>query len=102
MTGIMIRFYQNQINVVTWCSTTGCGVSYEHLTHSNPMISSFLICFNYQIRRMKEMSCPTSFQNFWSATENNIDIAAYIKKICRDFHVSPVFNWRQNVDLYWE
>ena len=45
------------------------------------------------------MGCPTSFQNFWSAFENNIDIAAY-KKICRDFHVSPVSNWRQKVDLY--
>ena len=43
---------------------------------------------------MKEMSCPTSFQNFWSASENNIDIAAY-RKICKDFHVSQVANWRQ-------
>ena len=36
-----LKFYQNQLNFVTWCSTTGCGVSYEHLSHSNPMISSF-------------------------------------------------------------
>ena len=48
---------------------------------------------------MKEMSCPTSCQNFWSATENNIDIAAY-RKICQDFHVSPVSNWRQRIDVY--
>ena len=40
------------------------------------------------------MSCPTPFQNFWSAFENNIDIAAY-KQIYTDFHVSPVSNWRQ-------
>ena len=32
-----LKFYQNQLNVVTWCSTTGCGVSDEHLSHSNPM-----------------------------------------------------------------
>ena len=40
------------------------------------------------------MSCPASFQHFWSAFEKYIDIAAYTK-ICRDFHVSPVSNWRQ-------
>ena len=37
-----LKFYQNQLNFVTWCSTAGCGVSDEHLLHSNPMISSFL------------------------------------------------------------
>ena len=92
------------MNFVTWCSTTGCGVSCEHLLHSNPMISiffKFIINIYYQIRRLlKEMSCPTYFQNFWSAFENNIDIAAY-RKICRDFNVSPVSNWRQRVED-WE
>ena len=43
------------------------------------------------------MSCPAPFQFFWSAFENNIDIAAY-NKICRDFHVSHVSNWRQRED----
>ena len=90
-----LKFYQNQFNFVTWCSTAGCGVSDEHLTHSNPMIRIY-----YQIRRLlKEASCPTSFQNLWNAFENNKDIAAY-KKMCRDFHVSPVSNWRQKVDIY--
>ena len=45
------------------------------------------------------MSCPASFQHFWSAFENNIDIAAYYRKICRDVHVSLVSNWRQQVDV---
>ena len=45
------------------------------------------------------MSCPAPFQNLWNASENNIDIAAY-RKICPDFHVSPVSNWRQRVDIY--
>ena len=31
-----LQFYQNQLNFVTWCSTKGCGVSYEHLSYSNP------------------------------------------------------------------
>ena len=44
------------------------------------------------------MSCPTPFQNLWNAFENNIDIAA-CKKICGDFHVSPVSNWRQRKDV---
>ena len=47
-----LKFYQNQLNFVTWCSTTGCGVSDEHLSHSNPMISSlFKFHVYYQIRR---------------------------------------------------
>ena len=45
------------------------------------------------------MSCPTSYQHFWSASENKKDIAAYRKQI-QDFHVSPVSNWRQRVDIY--
>ena len=40
-----LKFYQNQLNFVTWCSTTGCGVRYEHLTHSNPTIS--ILFFNF-------------------------------------------------------
>ena len=48
-----MKFFQNQINFVMWCSTTGCGVSYEHLTHSNPMISNlFKFHVYYQIRRL--------------------------------------------------
>ena len=43
------------------------------------------------------MSCLASFQHFWSAFKINIDIAAYTT-ICRDFHVSPVSNWRQLED----
>ena len=35
-----------------------------------------------------------AFSNFWRAYQNNIDIAAY-RKICTDFHVSPVSNWTQ-------
>ena len=38
-----LKFYQNQLDFVTWCSTTGCGVSCEHLLHSNPMISRFFL-----------------------------------------------------------
>ena len=78
---------------------TGCRVSYEHLSHSNPVISSFKkFHVYYQIRRLlKEASCPVPFQNFWSAFENNIHTAMY-RKICRDFHVSPVSNWRQLED----
>ena len=40
---IPLKFYQNQLKFVTWCSTTGCGVSYEHLLYSNPMMSSFFL-----------------------------------------------------------
>ena len=43
-----LKFYQNQLNVVTWCSTTRCGVIYEHLSHSNLIISSifkFHVCY---------------------------------------------------------
>ena len=83
-------FWQNQFNFVVWASTTGCGISPVHLNHKNPMIKSFYrFHMYYQIRRLlKEMSCPTPFENYWSAFENNIDMSAY-KKICQQFHVSP-------------
>ena len=97
-----LKFYQNQLNFVMWCSTTRCGVSYEYLSHSNSMINIFFLFYvYYQIRRLLEkMSCPAFFLNFWSAFENthDIDIAAY-RKICRDFHISPVSNWRQRVHV---
>lgn len=94
-----MQFYQNQINFVVWCSTTGCGVGYEHLNHKNlPLRSFFRFHLYYQSRRLlKEMSCPASFQTFWNAFENNIDISVY-QDLCRQFHVSDKSMWKQHKD----
>ena len=92
-------FWQNQLNFVIWASTTGCGISYVHLNHKDPMIKSFFrFHVYYQVRRLlKEMACPTPFQNYWSAFENNIDMSAY-ETICRQFHVSTKSMWKQHKD----
>ena len=63
-----MQFWQNQINFVVWCSTTGCGVSYDHLQHDNFMIRNFYrFHFYYTSRRLlKQMFCPTSFEGHWN------------------------------------
>jgi len=32
--------WQTQLDFAVWCATSGCGISMEHLLHSNPMIRS--------------------------------------------------------------
>ena len=36
-----MQFYQNQLKFVVWCTTTECGVSYEHFNHENKLIRNF-------------------------------------------------------------
>ena len=96
-----MQFYQNQLNFVVWCTTTGCGVSYEHFDHENKLIRNFYrFHVYYQARKLLTiMSCPAPFENYWKALENNIDMSAY-KDICQQFHVSALSMWRQHQDNY--
>ena len=91
-----LKFYQNQINFVVWCATSGCGVSYQHFNNPNVLLSSFYgFHVYYQTRRLlKELASPTSKENFWEPVNNNIDHEAYLK-ICREFHIDPNSDWRQ-------
>ena len=96
-----MQFYQNQLNFVVWCTTTGCGVSYEHFNHENKLIRNFYrFHVYYQARTLLAIiSCPAPFENYWKALENNIDMSAY-KYICQQFHVSASSMWRQHKDNY--
>ena len=96
-----MQFWQNQLNFVIWCSTSGCGVSYDHLQHTDSRIKSFYRFHVYYLcrRLLKEMSCPTPFQNHYDAFNNNIDMSAY-GDICHRFHVSQKSNWKQHVNTH--
>ena len=45
--------WQTQLDFAVWCSTSGCGISMEHLMHSNPMIRSiYRFHVYFQIRKI--------------------------------------------------
>ena len=90
-----IQFWQNQLNFVVWCATTGCGLSIKlHLNHENKMVRSlYRFHIYFTIRRiLSEMKCPFPQDSLWSAFNNNINIAEY-ERICREFgvnHKTPI------------
>ena len=75
--------WQTQLDFATWCATSGCGISIEHLMHSNPMIRSiYRFHVYFQIRkilnelevalpdeqRFKKLNNPFSMEAFRSIT----------------------------------
>ena len=48
-----LKFYQNQINSVVWCATSGCGVSYPHFNNPDQLVACFYTFHvYYQTRRL--------------------------------------------------
>ena len=43
------------------------------------------------------MSCPLPTENSWNPLNNGIDKNAF-ERICNEFGVSPIANWRQRYD----
>lgn len=83
-----MSFYQNQLNFAVWCATSGCGVSSEHLTSKENLISSvFRFHVYYQTRKiLEEMSCPIPGDQIFSTTDNHINLLKY-QKLCNEFNV---------------
>ena len=48
-----LMFWRVQLDFVVWCSTSGCGISMQHLNAADPMVRSvYRFHVMYQIRRM--------------------------------------------------
>ena len=88
-------FYQNQLNFAVWCATSGCGVSAEHLTSTQNLLSSvFRFHLYYQTRKiLEEMSCPIPGDQIFNATDNHINLLKY-QKLCNEFNVSSSTDFR--------
>ena len=78
-----LAFWQNQLNFAIWCSTTGCGVDFNHHLKAAGLIGSlFRFHVYYQTRRILfEMSTALPQDQSWSAFSNNYDRKAY-ERIC--------------------
>ena len=95
-----MQFWQNQLNFVVWCATSGSGISkINHLQHEDPMIRSlFRFHVYYQIRRiLNEMQCPLPTDDSFNPLNNGISMSVF-EKICSEFDISPSTNFRQKLD----
>ena len=91
-----MQFWQNQLNFAVWCSTAGCGVSFEdHLNAEDPLLKSvYRFHTYYQIRRiLKEIHAPLPQDQAWHPMSNPYDRRGY-ERVCNEFGVSPHSNWR--------
>ena len=90
-----MTFYQNQLNFVVWCASTGCGVSVEHLNVEDKLLSSvFRFHLYFQTRKLlQEMSCPIPGNTIFNPTDNNINMLQY-QKLCNEFGVNPGTDFR--------
>jgi len=90
-----MAFYQNQLNFVVWCASTGCGVSVEHLNAGDKLLSSvFRFHLYFQTRKLlQEMSCPIPGNPVFCPTDNNINMLQY-QKLCNEFGVNPGTDFR--------
>ena len=98
-----MKYWQNQLNFVVYCSAFGCGVSlFDHLV--NPMLpplaqSFFLFHFLYQTRKiLTEMKCPIHTNQTCNNLNNFIDMTEY-SKICNEFNIDPNSEFRLKLEI---
>ena len=93
-------WWQCQLNFAVWCSTAGCGVSYnDHLQTTSTLTKTVYIFHVYYCisRILKELKSPLPTDKSFCYYKNQYDKAAY-QKLCDEFHVSPHTDWRQKLD----
>ncbi len=97
-----MKYWQNQLNFVVYCTTFGCGVSlYDHLV--NPKIpilthSFFMFHFHYQTRKiLAEMRCPIPTDKSFDAYNNYIDMTEFTK-LCNEFNIDPNDDFRLKIE----
>ncbi len=104
-------FWQTQLNLATWCATTGCGVSvrdhingrYDFAPESAQLSKSiFRFHVYYQTRRiLHQMSAALPTEESWNAFTNAYDHTAY-QNICDEFGVdSQKSDWRTTRGTQW-
>ena len=68
-----MRLWQTQLNFTTWCATSACGISSQHLTNEKHLLVMSLYLFHvyYHIRRIiKQMEIPLPFEKSYQQFDN--------------------------------
>ena len=79
------HFWQTQLDFTVWCSTSGCGISIDHLNSSLPMLRSvYRFHVYFQIRKiLKELRVVLPYESEFKKYNNRYDQTRYNKIICR-------------------
>ena len=88
--------WQSQLNFVTFCSSSACGLSIEHLNAKEPMIRSiYRFHVYYHIRRiLKILEIPLPYENSFNQYNNQYNHEKFIG-ICSEYGVSnDLTKWR--------
>lgn len=87
------KLWQTQLNFATWCASSACGVSSEHLkegrsTPHHPMIRSvYRFHVYYHIRRIiKRLRAPLPFEDSFNQYDNPYSKEELLK-VCADYGV---------------
>ena len=88
--------WQSQLNFATFCASSACGVSVEHLNAKEPMIRSmYRFHVYYHIRRiLKILEIPLPYENSFNQFNNPYNHEKFIR-ICSEYGVSnDLMKWR--------
>ena len=88
--------WQSQLNFATFCASSACGVSVEHLNAKEPMIRSmYRFHVYYHIRRiLKILEIPLPYENSFNQFNNPYNHEKFIR-ICSEYRVSnDLMKWR--------
>lgn len=82
------RLWQTQLNFATWCASSACGVSSEHLKEGRSMIRSvYRFHVYYHIRRIiKRLQTPLPFEDSFNQYDNPYSNEEFLK-ICGEYDV---------------
>lgn len=86
-----MRLWQTQLNFATWCATSACGISSQHLTNEKHLLVMSLYLFHvyYHIRRIiKQMEIPLPFEKSYHQFDNPYSPEEFLK-VCNEYRVDP-------------
>ena len=86
-----MRLWQTQLNFTTWCATSACGISSQHLTNEKHLLVMSLYLFHvyYHIRRIiKQMEIPLPFEKSYQQFDNPYNKEEFLK-VCNEYGVDP-------------
>lgn len=90
--------WQTQLNFATYCSTSACGISPEHLNSKYPLAKSvYRFHVYYHIRRiMKILEITLPDQDGFNQYDSPFNKEKYLR-LCQEYGVDKHFkNWRNN------
>ena len=83
------KLRQTELNFATWCASSACGISSEHLTNNKHLLVMALYRFHvyYHIRRIfKQMRTPLPFETSFKQFNNPYNKEEFLK-ICHEYGV---------------